>query len=69
MIINITNDIWFGKTTAVFQHFDALRFRAVENGVPAIRSANSGISAYINKYGKVIKKTKLNKVESLDITL
>lgn len=69
LIINATNDIWFGKTTATFQHFDALRFRAVENGVPAIRSANSGISAYINKYGKVIKKTKLNKVELLDILL
>ena len=69
LIINITNDIWFGKTSAVYQHFTALKFRAVENNVPAIRSANSGISAYINRYGKVIKKTKLNTVEIFDVEL
>ena len=69
LIINITNDIWFGRTSAVYQHFTALKFRAVENNVPAIRSANSGISAYINRYGKVIKKTKLNRTEIVDIQL
>lgn len=52
-IINITNDAWFGKTSGPYQHLEALRFRAVENGIPAFRVSNGGVSAFIDKYGNV----------------
>ena len=69
LIINFTNDFWFGKTSGPYQHFDALRFRALENAIPAVRVANSGISAVIDKYGRVIKKTKLGESAVLDINI
>lgn len=59
-LINVTNDAWFGKTTGPKQHLAASIFRSVEKGVPLIRSANSGISAIIDKKGKIIKSKKLD---------
>ena len=59
-LINVTNDAWFGKTTGPKQHLAASIFRSVEKGVPLIRSANSGISAMIDKKGKIIKSKKLD---------
>lgn len=56
IIINITNDVWFGKTSGPYQHIVALRFRAVENNIPAIRVSNYGKSLFINNKGQIIKK-------------
>ena len=56
LIINITNDAWFGDSSGPFQHFNASRFRAVEQGLPVFRSANTGISAIIDPYGRIIDK-------------
>lgn len=50
----ITNDAWFGETGAAAQHLQASIFRAVENGVPVVRAANTGISAFISNRGKVL---------------
>lgn len=50
----ITNDAWFGETGAPFQHLQASIFRAVENGLPVVRAANTGVSAFISKYGRVM---------------
>lgn len=58
-IVNITNDEWFGRTSGVFQHFVASRFRAVEEGLPVLRASNNGISAIIDPYGRILSKTKL----------
>lgn len=69
LIINFTNDFWFGNTSGPYQHFDALKFRVLENSIPAIRVANSGISAVIDKYGRVVKKTKLGESAILDVEI
>ncbi|GMT41591.1 MAG: apolipoprotein N-acyltransferase [bacterium] len=59
MIVNITNDAWFGKGGASAQHMMSLPFRAVENRVPIVRAANTGISGFVTATGKIKKTTRL----------
>ena len=59
VLINITNDAWFDKFSGPYQHFENARFRAIEYGLPVLRSANTGISAVIGPYGRVLSKIKL----------
>jgi apolipoprotein N-acyltransferase len=59
LLVNITNDAWFGRTSAPYQHLSMTVFRAVENRTFLVRSANTGISAIISPSGKIIKKTGL----------
>ena len=65
LIVNITNDAWFGNSSGPFQHFNSSRFRAIEQGVPVFRSANTGISAIIDPYGRIIDKIGLGKKGSI----
>ena len=58
-IVNITNDGWFLKTSAPEQHFVVNIFRAVENGRPVFRAANTGISAFIDAFGRIIFESPL----------
>lgn len=59
LLINITNDGWFGKSPGPYQHAELSIFRTVENGVPLIRSANNGISFIVDPYGRILNKTNL----------
>ena len=54
----ITNDAWFGPTGAPYQHLQASVFRAVENGVAVVRAANTGVSAFITRQGKVTARVR-----------
>lgn len=63
MIVNITNDGWFGKTFGPYQHYELAIARAVENGVPLIRCANNGISLFCDPFGRIYQKSNLFKEE------
>ncbi|HLA40731.1 MAG TPA: apolipoprotein N-acyltransferase, partial [Candidatus Glassbacteria bacterium] len=56
-LVNITNDAWFGNTSAPYQHLSMYSLRAVENRVPVIRAANTGVSAFIDVRGMIISRT------------
>lgn len=53
-LLSVTNDAWFGMSTGPHQHFEMARMRAVEQGVPLVRSGNTGISAVVDSWGQVI---------------
>jgi apolipoprotein N-acyltransferase len=52
-LVNITNDAWYGRTSAPYQHLAQVTLRAVENRVPVVRAANTGISAVIDPLGRI----------------
>ncbi len=66
-LLNITNDMWSYSRKAEFQHIIADVFRTIENRVPYIRAANSGVTGWINQYGKVVKTFPLFKMGYLII--
>ena len=59
LLVNITNDAWFGATSAPYQHLGMAVFRSVETGLPMIRAANTGFSAFIGSDGDILSKTNL----------
>jgi apolipoprotein N-acyltransferase len=59
LLVNITNDAWYGTTSAPFQHFAMTVFRAVENGRYLVRAANTGISGVVDPRGRVVARTEL----------
>ncbi len=65
LLANITNDGWYGRTSAPYQHFAMARLRAVENGRSLARAANTGISALIDPRGRVLAGTQLFERRSL----
>lgn len=59
ILVNITNDAWFGRSSAPYQHMGMTAMRAVENRTWLVRSANTGFSAVVDPAGRVIKQTDL----------
>lgn len=59
ILVNLTNDAWFGRTSAPFQHLSMSVFRAVETRLPLVRAANTGISAFVDPSGRVTHRTGL----------
>lgn len=69
VILNITNDAWFGDTPGPYQHFRQAQIRAVESGLPLVRSANNGISGVVDAYGRVVDAFALDAVGVLDVSV
>ncbi|MDP4022397.1 apolipoprotein N-acyltransferase [Methylobacterium sp. NEAU 140] len=69
LILNVTNDAWFGDTPGPRQHLAQARLRAVEEGLPLVRDANTGISAVIDPHGRITARTPLDTETWLDADL
>ncbi len=68
-MLNVTNDAWFGSSAGPYQHFHQARIRAVEQGLPLVRAANTGISAVIDPWGRILAKIGLDKKGVIDANL
>lgn len=68
-LMSLSDDAWFGDSAGPYQHLDLARLRAVQEGLPVIRSANNGISAVIDPYGKVMQSLAIGREGVLDARL
>jgi apolipoprotein N-acyltransferase len=68
-LLNVTNDAWYGRTPGPYQHLLQAQVRAVEEGLPLVRAANSGISAVVDAYGRTSASLGMNEVGVIDATL
>lgn len=69
VMINVTNDAWYGDTPGPYQHFHQSRLRAVETGLPLIRSANNGISAVVDAKGRISRMLDYGQQGAFDAVL
>lgn len=71
LIVNVSNDAWFGATSGPLQHLNLASYRAIEEGVPMARATPTGVSAMVDAYGRVIPSSRINqRVEAVvDVAL
>lgn len=68
-LVHITNDAWFGKFSGPYQHLAQVRARAIEQGLPVVRSANTGVSGVIGPHGRMLQSLPLGTAGSIDARL
>jgi apolipoprotein N-acyltransferase len=59
LLVNVTNDGWFGRSNGPYQHANIARFRAAETGIPVARAANNGVSVFYDAWGRDLGRTRL----------
>ena len=69
LIVNVTNDGWYGDRAGPRQHLAMTRFRAIEEGIPVARSANTGISAVFDSFGRTVASIPLNEAKAINVAL
>ena len=69
LLLQITNDAWFGNFSGPYQHLAQARMRAIEQGLPMLRAANTGVSAAIDARGRVVASLPLNEEGFVDVAL
>ena len=67
MLMQITNDAWFGDFSGPYQHLVQAQMRAMEMGLPMVRAANTGVSAMIDARGRIVAQLPLNEAGFLDV--
>ena len=65
-ILNVTNDAWFGVSSGPYQHLTSARLRTIEEGLPMLRSANTGVSAVIDAYGRILASLDMEREGIID---
>lgn len=68
-LLNLTNDSWYGRTPGPYQHLHQARVRSVEEGLPLVRAANTGISIVGDPFGRIIARTALGEKTSITAPL
>jgi apolipoprotein N-acyltransferase len=68
-LLNVTNDGWFGNSSGPYQHFQQARVRAIEHGLPLVRAANTGISAVVDPFGRILEQLPLGTEGVIDAGL
>jgi apolipoprotein N-acyltransferase len=67
-ILQVTNDAWFGTLTGPWQHVAQVRFRAIEQGLPVVRVANTGVTAIYDAHGRMVAELPFGEAGVLDVT-
>ncbi|MEW5424519.1 apolipoprotein N-acyltransferase [Amorphus sp. 3PC139-8] len=68
-LLNLTNDAWFGNTPGPYQHLRQAQVRTVEEGLPLVRAANTGISVVVDPYGRIVDRLALGETGVIDAAL